>query len=115
MPLSKHRSTEITGLDRPLLRGEWIMWKKSALFATVVAGVAAASAGSASAWSRSDGWRDHSSRHGYHKPYLRTETKCFRSHRVVLRINQYGDVVSRAVVGRCGNFANRVFSRMNKN
>ena len=91
------------------------MMMKSALFATVLAGVAAATAGNASAWSRSDGWRDNHNRHGYHKPILRTETRCIRSHRVVLRINQYGDVVSRNVVGRCGNFTKRVFSRMHRN
>ena len=102
------------------------MMIKSAVFATVLAGIAAASATSASAapgYGSGYGYGKHgyqqtyrgnhynSHRHNYRRPVVRTQTRCVGRHRVALRINSYGQVISRSVVGRC--FSPRFWSRMN--
>ncbi len=102
------------------------MMIKSAVFATVVAGIAAASATSASAAPRYGsgyGYGNHGYqqsyrstqynkyRQNYRRPVVRTETRCVGRHRVALRINNYGKVLSRSVVGRC--FSPRFWTRMN--
>ncbi|MCL4768552.1 MAG: hypothetical protein KJZ80_20230 [Hyphomicrobiaceae bacterium] len=79
------------------------MLLKSAVLAAVLAAAAAGSATAASATSRGAHgyWGGHSNygHHRIHRTY--TTTRCIGSRRVLMRINHWGHVVSRRVVGRC--------------
>jgi hypothetical protein len=70
---------------------------RSALFAAVLTGMAAATATGASAWS--SGGHGHDYRH---RPTYHTSVQCIRGQKVLLKINQWGRVVDRTVIGRCG-------------
>lgn len=81
------------------------MLLKSAIFATVLATVAAGTAVTANAGHRGHGaWGGHN-HHGYQRHHrvhrTTTTTRCVNGRRVLLRMNRWGHVVSRSVIGRC--------------
>ncbi len=79
------------------------MLLKSAIFATVLA-VAAGTAATANAGHRGYGWGGHNY-HGHHGGHYGhrtyTTTRCVNGRRVLMRMNRWGNVVSRSVIGRC--------------
>lgn len=81
------------------------MLLKSAVFATVLAAAAAGTSVTASAapLSAPGVLSGQQSSQDIQKVRWRTHTvtRCIRGHRVLLRMNRWGDVVSRRVVGRC--------------
>lgn len=88
------------------------MMLKTALFAAALAGMATATTTGASAWTREGYQRGYHSDRGDHYDYRRhdgwrdryhTTTECIHGRKVLLRKNAWGRVVSRTVVGHCGN------------